>query len=120
MKKGIVLLSHGSKSPTANQELVDLSSQLEESLDIPVKGANLQFSKPDFWKAVDELISLEVKEIIIIPLFIFAGKHVKKDIPNLISKAEERYSKIKFTSTNHLAANNDLLKKLIASKLNIL
>jgi len=118
MKEGIILLSHGSKSALANQELLALRKALEEDLKVRVKEANLQFSKPDFWQAVEELVDQNIQRITVVPLFVFAGKHVKADLPSLLAEVRNKYPKITFKTISHLAGEVNLLKNLIKIKLN--
>jgi sirohydrochlorin ferrochelatase len=116
--EGIILLSHGSKSALANQELLTLRRKLEEDLELRVKEANLQFSDPDFWQAVEEMTKENIEIITIIPLFVFAGKHVKVDLPKLLSEARNKYPRLTIKATSHLANGDNLLKDLIKAKLN--
>jgi len=118
MKEGIILLSHGSKSAIANQELLALSRALEEDLELRVKEANLQFSKPDFWQAVEELADENIQRITVVPLFVFAGKHVKADLPSLLAEVRNKYPRLTFKTTSHLAGEVSLLRNLIKVKLN--
>jgi len=117
MRQGIILLAHGSKVSKANQELEELALNLKDKLDLEVSYANLQFVKPDFWSALEQLLAEQVNKVIVVPLFMFSGRHVQEDIPQLITAAEKKYSEIEFEVVDHLAARKDNFLNFLAGEL---
>jgi sirohydrochlorin ferrochelatase len=117
MRQGIILFAHGSKVSEANQELEELALNLEDNLNSEVSYANLQFIKPDFWSAVEDLLAEQVNKVIVVPLFMFSGRHVQEDIPQLISTAEKKYSEIEFEVVDHLAARKGDFLNFLAGEL---
>lgn len=101
---GIVILGHGSrrrKAMSAMDDLVDtLKQRLETDLILP---ASMQLSQPDLAESIKKLISRNCKYIIIVPLFLFNGNHVRRDIPQMLKKEEAKYPQVKFISTKNLS-----------------
>ncbi|WP_027339281.1 sirohydrochlorin chelatase [Halonatronum saccharophilum] len=113
MKEGIILLSHGSKSTIGQKELKSLAKAIQEQSNKLVIGTTLEFGQPNFWTGLSYLVEeVEVGRILIIPLFVFSGKHVKGDIPRLIKKAEVKYPKVDFKLKEHLGGS-DLFRDMI-------
>lgn len=117
MDKGLILLAHGSKLDMAKKEAEALSSKLDEELNMKVKYANLQFVKPSFWDVLKSFDKESIKEIAIMPLFIFSGSHVNQDIPKLLKEAREEYPKLEFSLLSHLTANQELFRDFLREKL---
>ena len=59
--------------------------------------AFLEFMQPDFNAAVASLIAQNATQIRVIPLFLAAGAHTRKDLTQLIEDAQAKYPAVRFT-----------------------
>lgn len=66
---------------------------------------SLQISKPSFEEGIEELIEAGAKKIVIVPMFIFKGNHVKYDIPEELEKLKERYPDVELIMAQHIGAD---------------
>lgn len=117
MDKALFVLAHGSKAPEADSileavvEKVRVKAEEEFSY---VGYGSLQISKPSFEEGIEELINKGVKEIVIVPMFIFIGNHVKYDIPELLDMLKEKYSGVSFIMGNPIGADDKLVEIIMS------
>lgn len=80
--EGIIILAHGSKRKSTNR-VAKVFRQIVSAA-FPgklVEAAYLQLSKPTLERSVEKLNLVGVTKITIVPLFLFDGVHVTRDIP---------------------------------------
>lgn len=108
-REGVVIMGHGSKSPSALSTLEEVTDQIDKAFEIPVRLASLQFNNPTFKETIDELVSVGVKRIIVMPFFIYSGIHVREDIPKAINEVEKEYDDLEIVLTGHLGADPSII-----------
>ncbi len=114
METGIILLGHGSRSKDAQLVVNDLVVQIKRTgLFDFVTGAMLQFNKPDLAVAMSEVVSMGVKKIIVVPLFIFKGIHMQEDIPEILEQERKKYPMIEIQLANNIGSDDRLTDILI-------
>ena len=116
MNKALFILAHGSKAKEADTILEAIVEKVREKAnDFSFVGyGSLQISKPSFEEGIDELIKKGVSEIIIVPMFIFIGNHVKFDIPEVLNDLKNKYPEVCFTMGDPIGADDKLVEILIA------
>jgi len=108
MRKALFVLAHGSKNQEAEETLRQLMAIIKEDKD---KGFDLlgfgfiQFSYPDFVQGIDDLVFRGAEEIVIVPMFLFQGNHVKHDIPETLEKLQKKHEKVQFVLAKHIGAD---------------
>ena len=91
-QRALLLFSHGSSDPEWTLPFIKLQDILADSHpDTPVTLAFLDPAKPNFDDVVAQLAQSGVKEIVVAPLFLARGSHVKRDLPALVEKASAHY-----------------------------
>ncbi|MCL6478267.1 MAG: CbiX/SirB N-terminal domain-containing protein [Peptococcaceae bacterium] len=114
MKTGIILLSHGSRLPDALNTLHELVEKVKAGGDFDlVTGASLQFNQPDLQTAVARTVSAGMDRIIVAPLFLYMGMHMKKDIPEILDQERKKYPHVRFDMTGNIGADNKLAEILL-------
>ena len=53
--------------------------------------------RPSFAEAVDILVARGATEIVVVPIFMAAGVHIRKDLPLLAAQAMDRHSNLEIT-----------------------
>ncbi len=106
INKAIIILSHGSKNKKSNKQFKRLVSKSHNENKY-IKGAFLEYGKPQFEKVVKEILNNNITDITIFPLFLFEGYHVKEDIPEKIIKLKNKYPELKFTLMEPLGLRED-------------
>lgn len=89
--KSIILFGHGARDPDwalPIQRLAELVQRLEPGA--RVQTAFLEFMQPGLPAAIDAAINNGAVEVVIVPVFLAQGGHVKRDLPEMIEQARCR------------------------------
>ena len=85
MKTGLILFAHGARDPRWAAPFEAVAAQVRaQRPDVPVRLAYLEFMTPSLPGAGAELAALGCVDVQVLPLFLGAGGHVRKDLPLLI------------------------------------
>ena len=88
----LILLGHGSRAGKTLEEMEELAAKLQASSPgLRVKSAFLTLLEPDLAKAVGDAADAGAREIHVLPLFLFSGKHVLEDIPAIMEGLRTRH-----------------------------
>ena len=115
--EALIIVAHGSKVKSSNDEIVDIVSKIKSNVDdnILVLHAFLELSEPSVFKAITNAIAENCKKIKIFPYFLAAGKHVKEDIPYEIKKFRKQYPEIEFILLPHIGQCNGIEDMIISN-----
>lgn len=112
---GIVLLAHGSRGEKIEgARLKEITELLRDSLGDRnvVQPAFLQFNQPDLEGAVSSLFFRGMKDIIVLPYFLFEGAHFNRHIPAELSRLAEKYPGINIKMARGLGVDWRILEVL--------
>lgn len=96
-RTGILLFAHGARDPNwalpfeAVAERLRARPQPEAAMAPEVTLAFLEFMSPDIASAGDDLAARGCTEVSVVPLFLGAGGHVRKDLPKLLDELAARH-----------------------------
>lgn len=80
--KGIILFGHGARNPDWAEPFHRIRAAiLKKQPDALIELAFLELMTPTLDEAIDGLVAQGAKSISIVPIFMAAGGHVKKDLP---------------------------------------
>jgi sirohydrochlorin cobaltochelatase len=88
MTTGLVLFAHGARDARWREPFDRLMALVEPRHTGPVCQAFLEHMQPDLPTACATLARNGAKRIIVAPLFLGTGGHLRNDVPALISAAE--------------------------------
>lgn len=90
MKRGLLLFAHGARDSRWALPFEDVQRKiLEQEPATPVQLCFLEFMSPDMVEGARQLAEQGCTHVDIVPLFLGAGGHVRRDVPELISKLEQ-------------------------------
>lgn len=90
--KGILLFGHGARNPEWALPFQRIRAAiLARRPQALVESGFLELMRPSFDEAVDSLVRQGATEIDVVPIFMAAGSHVRKDLPQLAANAMERH-----------------------------
>lgn len=91
--KGVLLFGHGARNPEWAEPFFAIRDLMgERDSATPVEMGFLELMQPSFDEAVDTLVRRGATDIVVVPIFMAAGSHVKKDLPRMAADAMERHS----------------------------
>ncbi len=98
--KAVILISHGSRLVKTKDEVKDLIEKLKKLLSIPlIEYGFLEIETPSIPQAIESCVQKGANEIIILLNFLNAGRHVDKDIPQILDDARKEFAHVKFYMT---------------------
>lgn len=90
--RAIVLFGHGARDPAWAQPLWRVRDQLVAAAPhVGVELAFLEFIEPTLDVAIDSLVAGGARRIVVVPMFIAQGGHLKADLPKLVAAARVRH-----------------------------
>jgi len=95
---GLLLFAHGARDPRWAAPFEAVAERVRLSRpQVPVRLAFLELMAPDIARAAGELVAAGCSRIEIVPLFLGAGGHVRKDLPALVATLAEHHHGVSFT-----------------------
>lgn len=110
---GAVILAHGSRVPETLRTLEDIACQVRTAGSWLIEPAALQFNEPDLEQAVDRLVARGAKRIVVLPMFLFGGNHVLRDIPQVVQDVASRHAGVSVSLGRHVGADHRLSAILV-------
>ena len=96
-KTAMILFAHGSRDPEWASPLRRVcSAVLTQSPGMRVELAFLEFLTPSLQDCAASLVSEGFGRIVIVPMFIAQGGHLKNDLPLILNELRERDPQIVF------------------------
>ena len=84
---GVLLFAHGARDPRWAEPFVAVAQRLRERHPaITVELAYLEFMAPTLVEAGVQLVAAGCQRVDVVPLFLGAGGHVRKDLPLLLAE----------------------------------
>lgn len=115
-KSAYIVIVHGSREAEANRAFEAFLKKLAaKAKSRKIYGAFLELCKPSIPEALEAALSAGAREIFILPMMFFPGRHVKQDIPRFVQEAKAKYPDAYFHFASPLA-DHPLMVKLLADK----
>ena len=85
--RGLLLFAHGARDANWARPFEAVAARVRTaSFSTPVALGFLEFMTPTLAEAAEQLIGAGCDSIHVVPLFLGAGGHVRKDLPNLLDR----------------------------------
>ena len=111
MKKGVILLGHGSRRAEANEEIRQIGHMIRaEDPEGIYEVAFLSFAEPGLTDAAEDLIAQGVDQLIVMPIFLVTGNHIKRDIPSKLLLLKTTHPAVTFTMAQHFGAHPGMVR----------
>lgn len=114
MSKALLIMAHGSRSETANDEFRALVERVSEAAHAngqeyaAVIPCFLELARPSLIEAIQQIEHQPVETVQLYPLFFNKGKHVGRDIPAQIEEARERFPDLDITLLDYFGNSEGL------------
>ena len=98
MTTALILFAHGARDPEwANPMRAVQARVAEQAGAVDVRLAFLEFMSPTLGEAVSEVAAGGADHIVILPMFIARGGHLKRELPEMIGQLRLAYPDIDFS-----------------------
>jgi sirohydrochlorin ferrochelatase len=109
-KTGVIVFTHGSVLPEANDIMVRLVDKLRRRLGTDfIEPCFMELSQPDIPAAIEKLIARGCNHIFGYAFFLVPGKHLQQDIPAIIERALKRHPGVTYEITEPMMDDPALL-----------
>jgi sirohydrochlorin ferrochelatase len=116
MKTALLLIAHGSREPEANADLHHFVEQLRR-LDryAIVEACFLELTPPDIDAGAGACVAQEAQRIIMLPFFLSAGVHVRRDLAEARRRVAEHFPQVQMCLAEPLG-RHPLLIEVVAQR----
>ena len=95
MKMRILLFAHGARDPRWSAPLERLAEVVRSGdASVEVGLAFLEFMPPSLPDAIAQAVEQGVAHVRVVPVFLAAGGHVKRDLPQMIDAARQNHPEL--------------------------
>lgn len=97
MKRGLLLFAHGARDPNWAQPFEAVVERIRSAApEVAVALAYLDFMTPGIVDAGDSLAAAGCTRVEVVPLFLGAGGHVRKDLPLLVEHLRQAHPAVQW------------------------
>lgn len=91
--QGLLLFAHGARDPAWARPFERIAAQIAGARpELPLALAYLELMQPDIESAAESLCARGCTEIHIVPMFLGASGHVRRDVPPLVEQLQARHA----------------------------
>jgi sirohydrochlorin cobaltochelatase len=113
-RTGLLLFAHGARDPAWAQPFDSVVAELRHTRpDHPVRLAFLELMQPDLRTATAELVADGCRRLEVVPLFLGAGGHVRRDIPPLMSALRAEHPGIELVLHPAIGERPELIAAIV-------
>jgi len=93
----IVYIGHGSLIAEGNKQFIKFIEEVKKEMNISVQEiAFLELVSPSIFETMEKVIEDGAKDILVVPILLFAAAHFKKDIPEELGRINARFPEVNF------------------------
>jgi sirohydrochlorin cobaltochelatase len=91
-RTALILFAHGARDPEWADPMRRVCAAVrEQAPELRVELAFLEFIPPDLRACAESLIAERCERILVVPMFIARGGHLKRDVPLLLEELRQRH-----------------------------
>ena len=116
--KALLLVAHGSRRAASNDEVRELAQRLATKAGERygmVDAAFLELAEPSIPDGIQCCIDRGAEEVVVLPYFLSAGRHVAEDIPNEVQVKIEQHPQVNIHIASYLGAADGVVDLLLNS-----
>jgi sirohydrochlorin ferrochelatase len=116
MKTALLLIAHGSRQREANNDLHHVAAELRQrgGFDI-VEASFLELAEPTMAQGGARCVELGAERVVLLPYFLSAGVHVRRDLVGLRKELATRFPHVDFRLAEPLG-RHPLLLEVVAAR----
>jgi sirohydrochlorin ferrochelatase len=114
--RALLVVAHGSRRTASNEEVRVLTRELRQAANTAfgqVECAFLELAEPSIPDGIDGCIARGATEVVVLPYFLSAGRHVVKDIPEIVAASQARHPTVALRIAPYLGQATTLVSSLL-------
>lgn len=109
----IILFAHGARDPEWAQPFNVIRQQLQAARpDVPIELAFLEVMTPTLEQAVERVQAQGAKRVVLVPLFMAQGGHLKQDLPQLAQRIREQHPQLELQLLSAIGEVPEILRAI--------
>jgi sirohydrochlorin cobaltochelatase len=110
----VVFIAHGSRAAEANDAHRTAAERLAATTGLPVVPAFLELAEPGIGAGIDAAVAAGAERVLVLPHFLYPGRHVQRDIPGEVEEAVARHPEVTVELLGASGADDGVLDLLAA------
>lgn len=111
----LVLFAHGSRDPEWASPIRRVCAQVRASSpELRVELAFLEFIAPNLRDCVELLVAEGFERIVVLPMFIAQGGHLKHDVPPLLDELRRLHPQTRFEQADAIGEAESIVQAMAA------
>ena len=120
MKTALILFAHGARDPEWANPMRRVQSVVRERVtDVPVELAFLEFMTPTLPECAAQLIAQGAEKVVILPMFIARGGHLKKEVPEMLAVLRCTYPNVEFSLGGAIGEHDTVVLAMASAALEV-
>lgn len=120
MKTALILFAHGARDPEWANPMRCVQAVVRQRVaDVPVELAFLEFMAPTLPECVAQLVGQGAGKIVILPMFIARGGHLKNEAPEMLEKLRSTYPEVEFSMSGPIGENETVIQAMATAGLEL-
>jgi len=110
----IIFFGHGARDSRWREpfdRLIHLWTS--QSPNIPAKVAFLELMSPSLPEALAEYVAMGLLDVMVIPVFLGQGGHLRKDLPVILENCRTQFPSINLSTSPAVGESDEVLKSII-------
>jgi sirohydrochlorin cobaltochelatase len=97
-RPALILFAHGARDPRWSAPFEAIAARVRDARPgVPVRLAYLEFMSPTLPEAGAELAAAGCSRVDVLPMFLGAGGHVRRDLPLMMDALRQAHPQVAFT-----------------------
>lgn len=118
MKTALILFAHGARDPEWANPMRRVQAAIRQRVsEMPVELAFLEFLTPSLPEAVAKLVAQGCDKIVVMPMFIARGGHLKNDLPRIIEMLRSTYPEVEFSLGGAIGEDETVIQAMALATL---
>lgn len=120
MTTALILFAHGARDPEWANPMRRVQAAIRQRMtNIPVELAFLEFMAPTLPERAAELIAQGADKIVVMPMFIARGGHLKRETPEMLEALRATYPQVEFSLGNAIGEHEMVVQAMAAATLEV-
>lgn len=112
--KGLLVIGHGSRAQGAKEVFEEMVAGIQSRMeDRVVEGCFMEISNPQIPETIELLYSRGVRELVVLPYFLFPGVHILNDIPDILKESMVKHEGLAVEMAKPIGYHSKLIDILI-------
>ena len=118
MTTAIILFAHGARDPEWANPLRRVQAAISQRAgDVAVELAFLELMAPTLPDCAATLVAGGVSNILVLPMFIAQGGHLKRDVPEMLDRLRSTHPEVRFSLGGAIGENEVVVQAMAEAAL---